>query len=95
MQLFQDAMAIVRALGKPDLFVTMTCNPKWPEITKHLLPGQDAKDRPDLVARVFNLKVRVLCAPAVHAAQCALLQHLRLALLRDPLLLPCSCSSST
>jgi Helitron helicase-like domain at N-terminus len=29
-QLFQDAMGIVRELGKPDLFVTFTCNPKWP-----------------------------------------------------------------
>lgn len=27
---YQDAMAIVRVHGKPDLFITMTCNPKWP-----------------------------------------------------------------
>jgi len=26
-QNFQDAMAIVRELGKPDLFITITCNP--------------------------------------------------------------------
>jgi hypothetical protein len=26
-QLYQDSMSIVRALHKPDLFVTMTCNP--------------------------------------------------------------------
>jgi hypothetical protein len=25
--LYRDAMAIVRKLGKPDLFITMTCNP--------------------------------------------------------------------
>jgi hypothetical protein len=31
-QLYQDGMAIVRKLGKADLFVTFTCNPKWPEI---------------------------------------------------------------
>ena len=31
-QLYLDAMAIVSALGKPDLFITFTCNPKWPEI---------------------------------------------------------------
>jgi len=27
-QLYQDAMAIVAKYGKPDLFVTYTCNPK-------------------------------------------------------------------
>ena len=27
-QLYQDSMAIVREFGKPDLFVTVTCNPK-------------------------------------------------------------------
>jgi hypothetical protein len=37
---YQDAMAMVRAYGKPDLFVTVTCNPKWQEITRELLPGQ-------------------------------------------------------
>ena len=31
-QSFQDSMAIVREFGKPDLFPTMTANPKWPEI---------------------------------------------------------------
>ncbi|CAN1777374.1 ATP-dependent DNA helicase PIF1 [Linum perenne] len=29
---FQDAMAICRSVGYPDLFVTFTCNSKWPEI---------------------------------------------------------------
>jgi hypothetical protein len=28
-QNYQDAMAIVRKYGKPDLFITMTCNPQW------------------------------------------------------------------
>jgi hypothetical protein len=52
-QLYHDAMAIVRSHSKPDLFITMTCNPRWPEITKNLAPGQTAQDRPDLVARIF------------------------------------------
>ncbi|KAI4519460.1 hypothetical protein K525DRAFT_149751, partial [Schizophyllum commune Loenen D] len=34
----------------------MTANPKWPEVTRELLPGQTAFDRPDLIARVFKLK---------------------------------------
>ncbi|XP_034934873.1 uncharacterized protein [Chelonus insularis] len=53
-QNYQDSMAIVRKYGKPDLFVTMTCNPHWKEITDNLLPNQIASDRPDLCARFFG-----------------------------------------
>ena len=59
-QLYQDAMAICRRKGKPDLFITMTCNPQWPEVQDALLPGQQANDRPDLLARVFRLKLKAL-----------------------------------
>ena len=52
----QDAMTYVRKFDRPTLFITMTCNPKWPEIAKELLPSQSSHHRPDLVARVFNLK---------------------------------------
>jgi hypothetical protein len=58
-QLYQDAMAIVRHCGKPDLFITMTCNPLWPEITREL-SGRAAEERPDIVARVFKLKLKEL-----------------------------------
>jgi len=58
--LFQDAMAVVRYHGKPDLFVTFTCNPNWPEIQNELRPGETAQDRADLVARVFKLKKEAL-----------------------------------
>nr|XP_033793546.1 uncharacterized protein LOC117357286 [Geotrypetes seraphini] len=57
-QNYQDAMAIVRKYGKPDLFITMTCNPKWEEIVHNLQQGQTADARPDLVARVFYLKLK-------------------------------------
>src|SRR5213080_3081452 len=57
-QLYQDSMAIVREFDKPDLFITVTCNPTWPEITNELLPNQKSSDRPDLVARVFKLKLK-------------------------------------
>ena len=53
---FQDGMAIVRTYHKPDLFLTMTTNPNWTEITRELLPGQSPQDRPDLVSRIFKLK---------------------------------------
>ncbi|OMO62293.1 DNA helicase PIF1, ATP-dependent [Corchorus olitorius] len=61
-QNYQDAMAICRAYGYPTLFITFTCNPKWREIDDalKLIPGQRADDRPDLVCRVFRLKVRDL-----------------------------------
>ena len=55
-QCYQDAMAIINRKGKPDIFLTMTCNPRWPEIVENLLPHQQASDRPDIVARVFHLK---------------------------------------
>ena len=33
-QLFQDSMGLIRKFGKPDLFITFTCNTSWPEICK-------------------------------------------------------------
>ena len=56
-QLYQDAMAIVQRFGKPDFFITFTCNPQWKEITDALLEQQTAADHPDIVARVFKLKL--------------------------------------
>ncbi|UYV62704.1 hypothetical protein LAZ67_2001639, partial [Cordylochernes scorpioides] len=56
---YRDTMAIVRKYGKPDLFITMTCNPKWLEITENL-NGSSIVNRPDIVSRVFNLKSKEL-----------------------------------
>lgn len=53
-------MAIVRQFGRPSLFITFTVNPKWDEITRELLPGQRATDRPDPVALVFHMKLNHL-----------------------------------
>ena len=36
------------------------CNSKWREITDIIYPGQTANDRPDLVIRVFRLKLNNL-----------------------------------
>ena len=57
---YRDVLALVMHMGRPDLFITMTCNPNWPEIQDNLLPQQTASDRPDLVARVFDLKLKTL-----------------------------------
>lgn len=59
-QLYHDAISIVRRFGKPDFFITFTCNPKWPEIQRELLHGQTPGDRPDLSTRVFNKKLSEL-----------------------------------
>ena len=54
----QDAMTYVRKYGKPDLFITFTCNPAWQEIKDELVNGQAPRDRHDLIARVFRQKQR-------------------------------------
>ena len=59
-QVCQDAMSIVRKHGKPDLFITFSCNPAWAEITSTLQPFQVAPDRPDLCARVYKMKLGLL-----------------------------------
>ncbi|XP_059308268.1 uncharacterized protein LOC132059626 isoform X1 [Lycium ferocissimum] len=55
-----DAIALVQHFGKPDLFLTMTCNPAWPEIKEHLLSTDEAQNRPDLISRVFRAKIAEL-----------------------------------
>ncbi|CAH9063416.1 unnamed protein product [Cuscuta europaea] len=62
-QNYQDAMAIVTQFGNPDLFITFTCNPKWPEIEREVKKaGVRPEDRPDLVTRVFKIKLNNLIA---------------------------------
>ncbi|XP_074356397.1 uncharacterized protein LOC141696110 [Apium graveolens] len=58
-QYFKDSLAICHAIGHPSLFLTMTCNSKWPEIQEmfKLLPNVDHVDAPDIVSRVFKLKL--------------------------------------
>jgi hypothetical protein len=60
-QLYFDGMAIYAAVGFPDLFITFTCNPNWPEIVR-LLSKSNLKshDRPDIIARVFKIKFNEL-----------------------------------
>ena len=53
-------MAICRKYGRPHLFITMTTNSKWSEIVDSLEENEEASDRPDIVARVFNLKLNEL-----------------------------------
>ncbi|XP_027158647.1 uncharacterized protein LOC113760290 [Coffea eugenioides] len=57
---YMDAMSLVQRYGKPDIFLTMTCNPSWPEIKKHLADEDEIQNRPDLVSRVFRAKIEQL-----------------------------------
>ncbi|XP_019240815.1 PREDICTED: uncharacterized protein LOC109220798 [Nicotiana attenuata] len=57
-QNYQDAMAICKWAGYPNLFITFTCNPKWPEIIRFVKSkGLQAEDRPDILCRVFKIKL--------------------------------------
>ena len=51
---YQDAMAMIAKFGKPDLFLTFTCNPKWHEITESL---SELLHCPDILTRVFKMKL--------------------------------------
>ncbi|XP_062206116.1 uncharacterized protein LOC133907991 [Phragmites australis] len=56
-------MAICRWAGYPNLFITFTCNAKWPEI-QYMLDETGSKqkpaDRPEIIDRVFMIKLREL-----------------------------------
>lgn len=67
-QNYQDAMAICRFTGPPDLFITFTCNQNWSEIEKAMkfIPRQKIVDRPDIVARVFKIKLEQLMRDLTH-----------------------------
>ena len=55
-----DCLAIGAKFGPPTFFITMTCDPNWPEIQTQLLPGQDFTDIPVVVCRVFHRKLLIL-----------------------------------
>ena len=57
-QHYQDAIAICRKMGFPDLLVTFTCNPNWSEIQQEvaLISNRRTEDIPDIHARVFRIK---------------------------------------
>nr|GMC95880.1 uncharacterized protein LOC109215991 [Ipomoea batatas] len=57
---YMDAMSFVQRFGKPDLFITVTCNPNWPEIKELLKYVDEPQNRPDLLARVFHARLEEL-----------------------------------
>ncbi|KAG6732517.1 hypothetical protein I3842_01G182300 [Carya illinoinensis] len=57
---YMEAMALVQRFGKPDIFLTMTCNPNWEEILEQLNPHEEVQNRPHLIARIFRAKLEEL-----------------------------------
>ena len=55
--LAKNALVLVSEWGCPHIFLTLTCNPDWPEITSQLLVSQSAFDRPDVVRPVFKAQL--------------------------------------
>jgi hypothetical protein len=60
-QLYFDGMAISSKIGFPDIFLTFTCNPNWPEIQREVAKDNlKPHDRPNIVTRVFKIKFEAL-----------------------------------
>ncbi|XP_019156692.1 PREDICTED: uncharacterized protein LOC109153274 [Ipomoea nil] len=57
---YMNAMTLVQRYGKPDIFLTITCNPNWPEIKNSLEFCDEPQNRPDLISRVFRAKLEEL-----------------------------------
>ena len=57
---YLDALAICREFKKFDLFITITCNPKWTFVEENVFPGQQSHQRPDIMNRIFNEVVKSL-----------------------------------
>lgn len=55
---FVDALQICNWIGFPCYFVTVTCNPKWPEVQRALDSfNLRPEDRPDILCRIFKMKL--------------------------------------
>ncbi|XP_026435539.1 uncharacterized protein LOC113333243 [Papaver somniferum] len=59
-EIYHDSMAITRYNHHPDIFLTMIANPNWEEIRGSLFQHQHPHERPDIVARMFELKRKAL-----------------------------------
>ncbi|XP_076931739.1 uncharacterized protein LOC143596995 [Bidens hawaiensis] len=58
MQNYLDAMSLCKWFGYPDIFITFTCNPNWPEIKRFLKDTNlRAEERPNISCRIFKMKL--------------------------------------
>ncbi|XP_076911125.1 uncharacterized protein LOC143568997 [Bidens hawaiensis] len=51
-------MTLCKWYGYPEFFITITCNPKWPEVKRFIQDKNlNADDRPDILCRLFKIKL--------------------------------------
>ena len=65
---YQDAMAILRTIGRPDLFITMTCNSNCPELQRIISKfpiGTTCNDISNITVRLFYSQLRALLSDIV------------------------------
>ena len=51
-----DATAICQRFGRPHLYITVTCNPKWPEIQPQLKKRHSHEDKLDIQCIKYIIK---------------------------------------
>lgn len=59
-QNMNNIIAISNKVGYPEIFLTTTCIPQWPDIKNALPSGQSVVNRPDICAPAFLIKLRTL-----------------------------------
>ena len=55
--LAHNVLCIVSEYDRPSVFITVTCNPTWPEIQEMLFSRQTAFDRPNITCKVFKARL--------------------------------------
>ena len=55
--LAKNALVLVSKFGSPQVFLTLICNPRWPEIVSQLLERQTAFGHPDVTAAVLKSRL--------------------------------------
>ena len=63
-----ESLAIFRQRRRPDLFITITCDPNHKDILRALPKHQTLQDRPDIVARVFKQHLEELIEMLINGA---------------------------
>jgi hypothetical protein len=60
--LAKNALMLVSEYGCPHAFMTLTCNPQWPEILSQIINWQSAHDCPDVTVPIFKPRLDLLCS---------------------------------